>query len=95
MLSLTPWFLVAGVAIGGGTDSIHDAARRGELGVVREMVLASQVGAGAEVDAYRAAFQIPDILPGSLVIVSEVFPLIVVGAKDIFKLPLLHVVGHM
>ena len=32
------------------------------LGVVREMVLAAQVGAGAEVDAYRAAFQLPDIL---------------------------------
>lgn len=32
------------------------------LGVVREMVLAAQAGAGAEVDAYRAAFQIPDIL---------------------------------
>jgi len=32
------------------------------LGLVREMVLASQLGAGAEVDAYRAAFQIPDIL---------------------------------
>ncbi len=32
------------------------------LGVVREMVLAAQVGAGAEVDAYRAAFQLPDLL---------------------------------
>ena len=32
------------------------------LGVVREMVLAGQVGAGPEVDAYRAAFQLPDLL---------------------------------
>lgn len=32
------------------------------LGLVREMVLAGQLGAGPEVDAYRAAFQIPDIL---------------------------------
>jgi len=32
------------------------------LGVVREMVLAAQLGAGAEVDAYRAAFQLPDLL---------------------------------
>ena len=32
------------------------------LGYVREAVLAAQVGAGADVDAYRAAFQIPDIL---------------------------------
>ncbi len=32
------------------------------LGFVREAVLAGQLGAGPEVDAYRAAFQIPDIL---------------------------------
>jgi putative peptidoglycan lipid II flippase len=32
------------------------------LGYVREAVLAAQVGAGADVDAYRAAFQIPDLL---------------------------------
>jgi putative peptidoglycan lipid II flippase len=32
------------------------------LGYVREAVLARQVGAGAEMDAYRAAFQIPDLL---------------------------------
>ena len=32
------------------------------LGIVRETVLAAQVGAGAEVDAYRAAFQLPDLL---------------------------------
>ena len=32
------------------------------LGLVREMVLAAELGAGAEVDAYRAAFQVPDIL---------------------------------
>ncbi len=36
-------------------------ASRG-LGVVREMVLAWQVGAGPDVDAYRAAFQLPDLL---------------------------------
>lgn len=32
------------------------------LGYVREAVLAWQLGATAEVDAYRAAFQIPDLL---------------------------------
>ena len=32
------------------------------LGLVREIVLAGQLGAGPDVDAYRAAFQIPDIL---------------------------------
>jgi putative peptidoglycan lipid II flippase len=32
------------------------------LGYVREAVLAYQLGAGAEADAYRAAFQLPDIL---------------------------------
>jgi len=32
------------------------------LGFVREAVLANRVGAGAEMDAYRAAFQIPDLL---------------------------------
>ena len=32
------------------------------LGIAREAVLASSVGAGAEMDAYRAAFQVPDIL---------------------------------
>jgi putative peptidoglycan lipid II flippase len=32
------------------------------LGFVREAVLADRVGAGAEMDAYRAAFQIPDLL---------------------------------
>ena len=32
------------------------------LGVLRDTLLAAQVGAGAEVDAYRAAFQIPDLL---------------------------------
>ena len=32
------------------------------LGVVREMVLAWQVGAGPDADAYRAAFQLPDLL---------------------------------
>ena len=32
------------------------------LGIVREAVLANRVGAGAEMDAYRAAFQIPDLL---------------------------------
>lgn len=32
------------------------------LGYVREAVLAWQLGASAEVDAYRAAFQIPDLL---------------------------------
>lgn len=32
------------------------------LGVARDAVLAAQVGAGAEVDAYFAAFQIPDML---------------------------------
>jgi putative peptidoglycan lipid II flippase len=32
------------------------------MGYAREMVLAAELGAGAEVDAYRAAFQIPDIL---------------------------------
>jgi putative peptidoglycan lipid II flippase len=32
------------------------------LGYLREAVLAWQVGAGAEVDAYRAGFQIPDLL---------------------------------
>lgn len=32
------------------------------LGYVREAVLAYQVGAGAETDAYYAAFQIPDLL---------------------------------
>jgi putative peptidoglycan lipid II flippase len=32
------------------------------LGLVREMVLGYQLGAGPEVDAYRAAFLIPDIL---------------------------------
>jgi len=31
-------------------------------GFVREMVLASQVGAGSQTDAYYAAFQIPDLL---------------------------------
>ncbi len=32
------------------------------LGIVREAVLANRVGAGAEMDAYRVAFQIPDLL---------------------------------
>jgi len=32
------------------------------LGFVREAVLADRVGAGVEMDAYRAAFQIPDML---------------------------------
>ena len=32
------------------------------LGIVREMVLAAEIGAGAATDAYQAAFQIPDIL---------------------------------
>jgi putative peptidoglycan lipid II flippase len=32
------------------------------LGYVREAVLAAQAGAGPDVDAYRAGFQIPDIL---------------------------------
>ena len=32
------------------------------MGYAREMVLAAELGAGTEVDAYRAAFQIPDIL---------------------------------
>jgi putative peptidoglycan lipid II flippase len=32
------------------------------LGVLRDTLLAAQVGAGSEVDAYRAAFQIPDLL---------------------------------
>ncbi|MEN8185285.1 MAG: lipid II flippase MurJ, partial [Myxococcota bacterium] len=32
------------------------------LGYVREAVLAAQAGAGADVDAYRAGFQIPDYL---------------------------------
>lgn len=32
------------------------------LGFVREATLANRVGAGAEMDAYRAAFQIPDLL---------------------------------
>ena len=32
------------------------------MGFVREMVLAAQVGAGRETDAYYAAFQIPDLL---------------------------------
>jgi putative peptidoglycan lipid II flippase len=32
------------------------------LGFVREAVLANRIGAGPEVDAYRAAFQIPDML---------------------------------
>ena len=32
------------------------------LGVVREMVLAYSAGAGASVDAYRAAFQLPDLM---------------------------------
>jgi len=32
------------------------------LGFVREAVLANRIGAGAEMDAYRAAFQIPDLL---------------------------------
>jgi putative peptidoglycan lipid II flippase len=32
------------------------------LGYARDMVLANQVGAGAEADAYYAAFQIPDIM---------------------------------
>jgi putative peptidoglycan lipid II flippase len=32
------------------------------LGLVREMVLSYQLGATAQVDAYRAAFQIPDLL---------------------------------
>lgn len=36
-------------------------ASRG-LGVLREMVLAYQVGVGPEADAYRAAFQLPDLL---------------------------------
>jgi putative peptidoglycan lipid II flippase len=36
-------------------------ASRG-LGYVREAVLAHQVGAGAAMDAYRAAFQLPDLL---------------------------------
>jgi putative peptidoglycan lipid II flippase len=32
------------------------------LGYLREAVLARQIGAGAEMDAYRAAFQLPDLL---------------------------------
>ncbi|MFV1978735.1 MAG: lipid II flippase MurJ, partial [Myxococcota bacterium] len=32
------------------------------LGFVREAVLADRVGAGAEMDAYSAAFQLPDLL---------------------------------
>jgi putative peptidoglycan lipid II flippase len=32
------------------------------LGFVREAVIAAQVGAGSEVDAYRAAFLLPDLL---------------------------------
>ena len=32
------------------------------LGFAREAVLANRIGAGAEMDAYRAAFQIPDLL---------------------------------
>jgi putative peptidoglycan lipid II flippase len=32
------------------------------LGFLREVVLAAQLGAGAEADAYQAAFQLPDIL---------------------------------
>src|SRR3990172_6008988 len=32
------------------------------LGYAREAVLAYQVGAGTEADAYRAGFQIPDLL---------------------------------
>ena len=32
------------------------------LGIVREAILANRVGAGAEMDAYSAAFQIPDLL---------------------------------
>jgi putative peptidoglycan lipid II flippase len=32
------------------------------MGYAREMVLAAQLGAGSQVDAYRAAFQLPDIL---------------------------------
>jgi len=32
------------------------------LGFVREAVLANRVGAGVEMDAYRTAFQIPDLL---------------------------------
>ncbi len=32
------------------------------MGFVREMVLAAQVGAGRETDAYYAAFQLPDLL---------------------------------
>ena len=32
------------------------------IGYVREMVLAREVGAGASMDAYRAAFQLPDML---------------------------------
>jgi len=32
------------------------------MGFVREAVLAARVGVGAEMDAYRAAFQIPDML---------------------------------
>ncbi len=32
------------------------------LGIVREVILANRVGAGAEMDAYSAAFQIPDLL---------------------------------
>jgi hypothetical protein len=32
------------------------------LGYVRDAVLANQVGAGAEADAYFAAFMVPDIL---------------------------------
>ena len=32
------------------------------MGFLREMVLAAQVGVGPDTDAYRAAFQIPDLL---------------------------------
>jgi len=32
------------------------------LGVLRDSLLAAQLGAGSEVDAYRAAFQIPDMM---------------------------------
>ncbi len=59
-------------------------ASRG-LGVVREMVLAAEIGgAVVEVDAYRAAFQLPDLLNHFLA----------VGAIATAFIPLFHRVGE-
>ena len=49
---------VGGVALLLGASQLASRA----LGIVREMVLAQQVGVGLPVDAYRAAFQLPDLL---------------------------------